>query len=192
MTDSSTGGYLLPASSPLVGDPLTDFFSALVVGITNLPANMVRPRWQPEAPDIPAFGIDWCGIGITDQDPDTYAAEIHHPNGDGSTEIRRHEVLTILASFYGPNGNQWATQFSMGLQVAQNREVFSLSNMGLVKSGTVKAIPTLMKERWLYRFDVEFLVKRQLVGTYNVLNLLAAEAEIITDQPVRTTIVTAS
>jgi len=192
MNDSSTGGYLLPNSSPLVGDPLTDFFSALVVGITNLAGAMVRPRWQPEAPDIPAFGVDWCGIGITDQDPDVYIAEIHHPDGNGYTETRRHEILTILASFYGPNANANAGQFSDGLQVAQNREIFNLNSMGLVRSGTVKAVPTLMKERWLYRFDIEFMVKRQIVRTYNVLNILSAETSTTTDQPSRINNVTAS
>jgi hypothetical protein len=190
--DSSTGGALLPlpapAPVPIEDDALIDFFQTLVVSITGLPGDMVRPRWQPEAPNIPPAGTNWCGIGITKQKRDTFAAEIHNPAvGDtpGYDELRRHELITVLASFYGPNANSMASQFSDGMQVAQNREVLSQNNMGYVEGNDIINIPQLIKEIWYYRSDFEFIVKRQLRRFYQVLDLNSASGGLNTDVPPR-------
>src|SRR4051812_9766277 len=53
--DSSTGGYLSPvvASSALQDAALDALLQQMVAGITGLPGNMVRPRWQPVTPKQP-------------------------------------------------------------------------------------------------------------------------------------------
>lgn len=178
-----------PAPSPIEDAALEDFFTAFVAGISGLDNQFVRPGWQPEAPNIPTNGVNWCGLKITNQDRDAFAAVIHHPQSGmtpGYDEMRRHEVLEILASFFGPNANSIVSRFADGLQIAQNREILNLNSMGFVEAKNIVRLPTLMKEIWLDRYDFKFYIKRQIVRYYGVLDLLSAQTNVQTDQPVRT------
>ena len=104
--NSATGGYLLPTPTPttLLGDALLDFVQAWVVGVTGMAGNLVRPRWQPEPTNIPAFSITWAAVGLIRRAADTFAAEIRRQDQPlGESETRRHEELEFLISFFGPD-----------------------------------------------------------------------------------------
>ena len=176
---SATGGVLTPSSSaPLSDAALTDFFQAIIVGLTSIPAANVRPRWQAEPADIPLDGIDWVALGITKRVPDSYAYEVHKSGSPSYNEIRRHEILHLLISFYGPDADGNASLFGDGLQVAQNREVFTLNNMGFVDCGEAVVFPELVKGKWYNRVDVPMRVRRQVVRDYAVLDLVSASATL--------------
>lgn len=72
MTDSSTGGYLL--SAPVLPLPanltFTQFLQQVFVGISGLPANLVRPRWQIDPPKQPDINTNWLAIGSPKMTPD--------------------------------------------------------------------------------------------------------------------------
>ena len=181
--DSSTGGFLLPSSTPPLEDStLADFFQALVVGITGMTASLVRPRWQPEPPDMPVG--DWAAIGIMSRESDTFAYETWVGTDDtGMAQLQRHEVLHLQVSFYGPNADDNCGLFKDGLQVSQNREIFQINNMGLVETQDAIAVPTIIKEKWVYRVDINFSVKRQIIRNYPVFALQYALVELIEDVP---------
>jgi hypothetical protein len=180
---SATGGFLAPTSTaPIEDDALDDFLQGLVVGITGLPGTLVRPRWQPGSPKQPEPSTDWCAIGVTDEDADENAAVIHHSDGDGFDEVRRHEVLTILASFYGPNSRGNAKLFRDGLQVAQNRETLFLQSAGLVDVSRMVAAPELTNQQWVKRVDLPFRIRRAVTRTYPVENLVNGVGDIRTQQ----------
>lgn len=142
---------------------------------------MVRPRWQPEPPDIPAFGVDWASIGITGREADTFASEIHNPAGEGSDTVYRQELLEILVTFYGPNADQYASYLREGVSVAQNREVLQQNAFGLVSVGDLVTVPELIKNRWIYRVDLPVTFRRAIEYVYPVLNLESAEFDLNTD-----------
>ena len=187
--DSSTGGYLVPSSAPPIEDIALDaFLQGAVVGMTGLPGPMVRPRWQTPSPKQPEATVDWCGVGIISETPE-YSAYTRHwrgepsnpndPAGQGYDEQRRHEVLEVMASFYGPNSRGNANMFRAGLAVDQNRESFFLQNMNIVASDC-KIINTseLINEVWFRRVDLTFCVGREIDRTYPVLNILSAPITI--------------
>lgn len=180
MNTSETGGILSQSPSPdvLEGEELADFFQRWISALTGLRGNMVRPRWQPEPPNLPKDHEDWVAIGIKRRESDTYASEVHFPEDPGYNELRRHEILHLLASFYGPRADYHAALFRDGIQVAQNREILTLNNMGLVESGDVIAVPELVKDKWLNRQDLEFSIRRQIVRHYKVLNLNSADVSV--------------
>jgi hypothetical protein len=182
--DSSTGGYLSPAASPapLEGQALNRFLQGIVVGITGLPGNMVRPRWQAEPPNIPAFGVDWAAIGIIDRKADTFASQIHSPTGNGSDTVYRQEILEVLCSFYGPDADQYASYLREGLSVSQNRETLQQNAFGLIDVGDVKTVPDFVKERWIYRVDVTIRFRRAIEYVYPVLNILSSGITLETDE----------
>lgn len=79
--DSSTGGPLIAEDGTptlALDDPFDAFLQSLVVGVTGIPGNLCRPRWQPIPPAEPEVGTDWCAIGVTEETPDGGRAIITH------------------------------------------------------------------------------------------------------------------
>lgn len=182
MTDSSTGGYLSPAvaSPPLEDDALTAIFQQMIVGITGLPGNMVRPRWQPNPPKQPEPTVNWCALGIAVQTLDDGPAIVHNGAGNGSDTYIRHEQIDVLASFYGPNGMQNAQLLSDGLAIPQNLEQLKAQDMNSVDTGQIRTAPDLINEQWVRRYDIELTFRRKITRSYAVLNVLSASSTVTT------------
>ena len=190
MTDSSTGGYLQPAvtSPPLEDDALTAIFQQMIVGITALPGNMVRPRWQPNPPKQPEPTVNWCALGIAVQTLDDGPAIVHNGAGNGSDTYIRHEQIDVLASFYGPNAMQNAQLLSDGLAIPQNLEQLKAQDMNSVDTGQIRAAPDLINEQWVRRYDLELTFRRKITRTYSVLSILTANGTIQASTPLTSTI----
>ena len=190
---SATGGFLLPtntASAPLEGAALFDYLQAWIVGITGMAGTNVRPRWQQEPGNLPITGIDWIAFGITQRESQVFASEQHFDDANGIyNEVRNHEVLSILLSFYGQNADNYASIMREGISLAQNREYLSSQNMGVVDWGDAMATPELIKEQWLYRVDLVIRVRRQIVRDYAILDIASAQVDI--NNELYTTVVTA-
>lgn len=187
--DSSTGGPLPPAGppapAPLEGATLNDFLQGWVVGITGLPGNMVRPRWQTEPPDIPDAGTAWASIGITERTADEFPAVVHVGDGNGVDQLQRHEQFTLLCSFYdtGTDGqaDNYAALLRDGTAIAQNRELLTTNGMALVSVGEAIAVPSPVKTIWLYRVDLPVILRRVIVREYPVLNVQSTVATVSAD-----------
>ncbi|USE78838.1 hypothetical protein [Cupriavidus gilardii] len=181
--DSSTGGYLSPAvaSPPLEDDALDDLLHDLVAGVTGLPGDMVRPRWQPTVPKQPEPSVNWCAIGVTVQTNDASPAIQHDPTGDGSDVYQRHQDIELLCTFYGPAAKGYAQMLVDGLAIPQNSEQLGLNDMKFVSAGTIRAAPDLVNQQWVRRYDVTVALRRKITRTYPVLNLLSAQVKTETD-----------
>lgn len=187
---SATGGYLAPSATPapLEGLALLGFLHDWVVGITGLDTNLVLPRWQPEPPNIPTAGIAWCAVGVTSRKSDTYPTVIHKPTPTGGEDdLQRHEDLDALCSFYdlGSTGqaDYYAAVMRDGAIIPQNREALFLAGWGYVEATELLAVPSLTKQRWLYRVDVTFRLRRIIQRSYPVLDVLTEVGTITTDVP---------
>lgn len=177
--NSSVAGFLtpLPSPAPLEDQALDDFFQEIVVGLTNLPEDLVRPRWQPEPPTQPEATVDWMAVGVIDEEPDTYAVVRHAQTADPDApvdELQRHENIDVLVSSYGPNARGNLKLVADGFLIPQNLAVLTENGMGLVGTSRIVAAPDFVKEKWLRRFDLHILVRRNVTRTYNVLNVNSA------------------
>jgi hypothetical protein len=180
--DSSTGGFLQPAvaSPPLEDDALTAIFQQMIVGITGLPGNMVRPRWQATVPKQPEPTVNWCALGISVQTLDDGPAIIHNGTSNGSDTYIRHEQIDVLASFYGPGAMQNAQLLSDGLAIPQNLEQLKAQDMNSVDTGPIRPAPDLINQQWVRRYDLELTFRRKITRTYAVLNILTAQGTVQT------------
>ena len=173
---SATGGYLLPEQSLVLDDDaLDDFFQVVVVGISGLQAQLVRPRWQENPPKQPDRKTTWAAVGVvrTDGEFDGYIR--HDPEEPaldrGRDRVERYETLEILTSFYGPQSQSTARMFRDGLSIPQNNEAFQLCGMGLADLGPLINTAGLVNQGWIRRVDFTFRIRRTVGRAYQVLNL---------------------
>ncbi len=181
---SATGGYLSPdpAEPVLEGSELEDFFQTVIVGISGVASTLVRPRWQPEPGNLPDADQTWLAFGITTITPDTYAVELHEPDGEGTDEIWRNELIELMLSGYGPQASTAIARFRDGLQVSQNREALQAEKMNLVDTGEPITAPTLVKDRWLNRIDMRVTFTRVIRRVYSVENIESSNVTIDNEQ----------
>jgi hypothetical protein len=177
--DSSTGGYLSPASSrPVEDDAFEDFIGNVVAGITGLARAMVRPRWQPKPPPHPPITTNWCAIGITTIVSDYGTVSLHNPAGQGADQQQRHDTVDLLASFYGPGAYSLASRLRDGLMVSQNRRAMREAGINLLESTRMRTASDLLNERFIRRVDLEVRLRRAFVRTYPILNVLSVSGVI--------------
>lgn len=193
---SATGGFLVPIVPPadcpvaLYDDALIDFYQPFVTGITGLAGPMVRPRWQVVPPTLPAVDINWCAIGVTEMDGDAFAFVGHQSFSVGSPPVavqrdvlQRQEELQMLCSFYGPNCQGNAALLRDGFSIAQNSEGLQLTNQGVIDVGRMTPSPEKINNLWYRRWDIIVYIRRAVLRTYPVLDLLSAQGSVQSDLP---------
>lgn len=155
---------------------------------------MVRPSWQNQTPDIPKpstapNGSAWCAFAITARRGDKFPFVGHVGDGNGYDRLIRNEELEVLISFYdlGTNGlaDQYAELMRDGAAISQNREYLQAQNFDIGSVGELTAVPSLLKERWLYRIDLSIQIRRQVSRQYPVLNVLSIDGTLATDDGIQ-------
>lgn len=177
---------MLPeGAAPLYGQALLRFLQQWIVGISGLAGPVVIPSWAPEPPNIPPTATCWCNLAVVGYDPDPWAFFQHLPTADsnlGADQFIRHEKFDLLLSFYdnGYTGQADATmaQTRDGMQISQNNEVLLLQGFGFNGTGRPVPLPTLTKEKWLYRVDLPVRLSRQILRQYPIRNVETAVVEI--------------
>lgn len=173
MPDSATAGYLPPTTSSVEGDTLDDILQSVVVGITGVAGQFVRPRWQPQPPPQPAITQDWVALGVTRVEADIYA---HTGTTSTQQTVERDERIFVLHSFYGPGGAALCARFRAGLEVAQNRDVLRANNIALVEVQDANVVPALLQQQWVSKVDVTVVYRRRTSSTFGVLTITSAQA----------------
>lgn len=185
--DSASGGYLTPTSPPPAADLALDMqLQAVIAGITGLPATMVRPRTQPNSPltgkpdtTVPNADKDWCAVEVTDFDPDDTPAQIHMPDGVGYTILRRSARLSVLASFYGPNSDYYASLAHDALYIPQNREAMRRDGLNFVAADTIRRVPDIVNSANRRRADLPMRFVQAIERRYEIRNVRALDGGIV-------------
>lgn len=189
INSSSTAGVLLPNTPyPLDDDALDMLLQSLVTQITGLDTNFVRPRWQSVSAKEPAIGADWCAISVLDSEADAGPTIGYGPDGNVGT-YTRHETLSVVATFYGPNSKSFAAILRDGLAIPQNTDVLRDNAMAYVSCGRIINAPELLNQVWQKRHDISITIRRQIVRSYNIEYLEIAELNLIDDTVVNDVIV---
>lgn len=175
---SATGGTLVAVPEP-DAVVLRRFLQGVFAAITEIPGNLVRPRWQRNPVASPDFDEDWMAFGITRRAVDG-SLHVQHKDDTGST-VRYDETLTVLCSFYGPKCEVKAEMLRDGLGINQNRELMLLAGMGINSFGDILHVPEVANDQWVDRCDLELLVSREVSKLYKILSFGSAIGAIITE-----------
>lgn len=184
MADSSTGGFLAPSVAPPADDDALDaVLQALVVGIVGLDPNLVRPRWQEQPPPVPEPSVDWVSIGVIDEQPEPNISQSHVSAGDGSTISYDVDIVTVLASFYGPTVRGLGKRLRTGIMIPQNRETLYNSGLALMEMpGNLTFIPEEINNQTLRRADLQLRFRRRTTIVWPILNIVEVVGTIASDK----------
>ena len=163
---------------------LDAIFQSVVVGITGLDGSMVRPRWQPNPPKQPEAITNWCAIGVMLITPNDGPSITHDPSangGAGQDIVSRHEDIEVLASFYGPQSQAYASFLRDGLSLPQNTEAMGQVAIRWVECGPSRSSPELVNQTWVRRQDVSLRFRRQVVRAYGVESLAITAVHLFDD-----------
>jgi hypothetical protein len=181
---SATGGFIVPEGDlPANDDDLIDFLQEMIVGVTGLDPALVRPRWQPEPPNVPAQSVDWVAAGVRLVRADAFPYVVHDPDGDagqGTDKLVRNEILELFCSFYGPHSQGYAARLRDGMFIAQNREALTARAMNVIEAGEITRAGELVNNLWRTRDDFTLTLGRQITLVYPVRHLLSGEFQLTT------------
>lgn len=181
--------FLQPSPTPAVpdDDDLMRLFQPTVSGVTGIPGNLVRPRWQPEPPNTPDFSTNWCAIGVTVTESDTFA--FIQQVDDTHQLLERDQHLDVLMSFYGPGSGNLAGIFRDGIQIQQNRADLVSKGLKFQYVGNIRKLPALLKEKWVSRQDLTMRLSRRIRRVYAVNSITGLPDSFIDNELYRTPIV---
>jgi hypothetical protein len=153
--------------------------------VTGLPGNLVRPRWQTISPRMPEPNVNWVAIGYTMERTDPNPSIVHNYNLNGKQcdVLIRHERITALASFYGPNSSALAKLFRDQLYFPQNAALLLQYDAGVNSIGNLSTVPELRNQQWVKRYDFSFTLSRKLVREYLTYDLLYASFYGVSEDP---------
>lgn len=180
MSTSATGGYL--QLSPVADlEAVEDVLQGLIVGVTGLPGQLVRPRWQSEPPTVPERDVSWCAFGVGELLPQNFPEIRHDGAGEGRDQIVSHEDVPVLVSCYGPRAETLARMLRDGLHIPQNRAALRGHGLAFGHAGGVRYVPELVRGRWLPRADLFLTFRRVTRRDVDVLNVKSMGGDLRED-----------
>ena len=177
---SATGGYLTPTGESIRQEDFEDALQAMVVGITGLPGDLVRPRHQPKPPNSPGPDTDWCAIGIKDTLGGATAVT-HQGRDEGRTVVTSTDSLEVLVTFHGPGARGLAAMLRDGLRLGQNRAESRKAGITVGGIGEPRNAPELINGAWAARVDLPLNIQWETRRTYGVRNLVGLAGSLVTD-----------
>jgi len=181
MSNNSQGaGYLVPTSTQGFpkGLSLTQFIQTVLVGVSEIPGTLVRPKYQVEPLSQPDIYTDWLSFGILSSAPDANA--YLNTNTDNSYSMQRHALTEISLSFYGPNALDNYELVRDGFQVTQNLAALKANGLGFVEVTRALRVPDLINERWVDRYESSVILRKETQRTYAVTTFVSANGTINT------------
>lgn len=179
---SATGGFILPSSTTQLPKNLTftQFIQTLLVGISGLPGELVRPDWQPNPPKRPDINTNWMAFGVSESDPtiNSFLGNVKNSDDSISYVSQRHEKFTVKCAIYGPASLDNYRLLRDGFQVPQNVDAMTSAQMGLVEVGRAIRNPELIDERWYDRWECFISMRYETQRTYPVLTLVSVGGTI--------------
>lgn len=180
---SITADYLLPTSNPIDGDDLDNQLQLAVVGITGLPGNLVRPRWQAQPPQQPDNETNWCAVGVINNRNTDYTWIRLNSDNLSSTQYRQQE-FTMLASFYGPLAVTYANMLNDGIEIPNNMWGLYAVGIKLIGvDGDIIRVPDITNAQWINRADINIRFRRETSRVYGIPSVLSSSGTLNGEDP---------
>jgi hypothetical protein len=134
---------------------------------------------------MPDAGADWVAYGVTNSMADTYPYVGHV---DGVSTLYQDEEFDILCSVYGHRADYYTKTLRDAFQIQTNLDVLREAGVAFVGVNSIVRAPSLVKERWLDKFDITMHFRRRYSRSYPILNLEFGSIILLTDVGITSTV----
>lgn len=166
--------YLRPTTSSQQDD--TELEHTLVrwaQGVSGLPLEHVLLQWSAAEQSDPILATeDSCSIGILTFQANDNPAFVNQT--DDSVQLWRNELIEVMISFFGPNGQGFATQFRDGAAIAQNQAVLNQAGLTFSALGAIVSAHELKNNQWVRRYNQHLTLQRKVIREYRRHSILEA------------------
>lgn len=165
VSDSSQVGYLQPIAEELNDLQLEDLLQDVLVNLSALDSEFVRPAYQETPPPIPNPSTNWLAFHVTSQQTNK-TNETRYIN---DTAVKGfYQKFTVAISCYGNKAQFYANNIIDSLQLHQNRDV--LTDNKIVFHGSTDTINAteIIANKWFRRVDFNIDFERVYEKTYGV------------------------
>ena len=177
MNTSATGGYLTPSGweDYLKDETVTTFprfMHSVLVGVTGLPREMVRPAFQRTPYKMPDYSTDWMAYNLTN-----FTGEKGSGYSNGSC-LSKHETFECVCYFYGDKATEYASTARDGFELSQNRSSLLINGMGYNGASSIVRVPQLVNDQYYEQVNMTFYFSREIKREYHVLNFSSVAGSI--------------
>lgn len=148
------------------------FMHSVLVGVSGLARENVRPAYQRNPPKLPDYKTDWLAYNLTN-----FQAE----NGSAYVEgerLERHESFDCVCVFYGLNAQDRAGIVRDSFELSQNRTALLVNGIGFKGCSAAVRAPELINNQYYERVDMTLSFMRQVKKDYRIFNFESAEGII--------------
>lgn len=170
---SNAAGWLTPVGDePTYDAGLEGEIKIWIQGVTALPADKVAANKNDDLLLPLDFQADSCLFSINKVA--TEGMSVNDSQNEHDAALWLNEIITCTVSFFGANGQLFASRLRDGNCLSQNQE--ELSRLRLRISGCDDIISSngMRNNTQFRRHDMTIILKRKIVRYYDILSLVEA------------------
>ena len=177
--NSAIAGYIRENPGAISRAELESVVRGMLVGLTGLAEELVRPLYRHEPAEDPPPPVNWCAFDIRGENGRNFPEVRHISSGDGHDKVISQDDKEIYLRFWGPQADDLAGLVRRGLHIEQNR--FPMRQAGIAVRSVGAETPTAELEggKWLRRVELSIRVTLESIGVYDVFNLVRAVGSIV-------------
>lgn len=148
------------------------FMHSVLVGVTALPREMVRPAFQRTPFKMPDYDVNWLAYNLTN-----FTAE----KGSGYLKgalLERHESFECVCYFYGAAAVDYAIVTRDAFELPQNRKALLDNGIGYDGASAIVRVPELVNSQYYEQVNMTLYFSRQVKRRYYVLDFKSGEGKL--------------
>lgn len=134
---------------------LEDYISSLVVNLTGITSDLVRPAFQRRPAPMPEQGVNWCSFYLAESNTEGMWRGPALVRKGKDFKIPDRQIVTFQFFFYGDDCFELCSKFYSGLQIRENWDYLTLKNISILKWDDMLIVPRKYNEVYVYRADIK-------------------------------------
>ncbi len=180
MSNNSTteSGWLTPLNSEAVyDDALVEQLQQWVSGITGLPAASVIAAGPVKTSSAFTAVENGCAIAVSTLS--STGAPVIQNQEEGNAELWRYELIECDITFYGPEGQRYATRLRDGLTISQNIDELNRFDISAENCGDITSSFETTDNISLRINQLRVRLNRKTVRLYGIKSLVETPFNLI-------------
>lgn len=168
--------YLKPDVTEITIEQVEQVIHDLILGLTDIPGDLIRPVWQEEQPQQPTILTNWCAFGFTEFRNQWLPIKDY----SSGTQMTMMEFFTCALWMYGPQAVNNCALIRDSLFISRNREALLAVGTKFIDTSAIRRIPELINTKMYERAYMEIELVRGVYRNYNIQEITGGSVALQT------------